>query len=534
MKLRLRLSELALGLLIAWGVALPAGAAERLNLRLGPFAQTVTLTDLEQFASTGNISPTLQLFAPILTPQVRQALNNRLQLDPTVAEQVIGDLFKSEAGRRAVDSLQSALPGLTVEQLQAGLYLAMRQANGLNILSVLRAIPQETVTVDLTQAIALVTQFNLPYLQTQAISPVLERELAVDAPPLRTNFDPAAPGDRGVQRRSMVLQDTQRQRTLPVDLYWSGESRGPLVVISPGLEANRSFLAYLADHLASHGFVVAAIEHPGGAYQRSTLPTRLEDVLPAREFVERPGDVRFLLDELAKLNGQPGELQGKLNTEQVSIIGHSLGGYTALALGGAEVDLEHLRRFCQRQNPIQYAPADWLQCAAVNLPGDGLNLRDRRIAQAIVLNPVVGELFGNGGLKQVAVPTLVLASTEDSLTPVLRHQLQPFDQLPQPKYLVTAIGGTHLSVGDPAYLTGITAQNSPIRERRGEEVEPLRQLLRGVSLAFIEQLTPEAARYQPFLSPAYAQSFSRQGIVLRLNASLPPSLAPWLGAAAIF
>jgi predicted dienelactone hydrolase len=123
-------------------------------------------------------------------------------------------------------------------------------------------------------------------------------------------------------------------------------------------------------------------------------------------------------------------------------------------------------------------------------------------------NPLVGQLFGKTGIAQVATPVLMLAGTEDTITPALNNQLQPFNQLRSSKYLLTAIGGTHLSIGDPGNL-GITPNQSSVKERRGEETKPLRQLVQGVSLAFIEQLTSEAKTYQPFLTPAYAQSFSK-------------------------
>jgi predicted dienelactone hydrolase len=141
---------------------------------------------------------------------------------------------------------------------------------------------------------------------------------------------------------------------------------------------------------------------------------------------------------------------------------------------------------------------------------------------------VIGRLFGDRGLRQVETPVLMLAASDDTLTPVLSHQLQPFTQLRQPKWLLTAIGGTHLSVSDPATVLGATTQGTLVRERRGAEVDPLRRLLQGVSLAFVKQLTPEAEKYQPFLSSAYAQSYSSQNLALRLNDRLPSSLNFWL------
>jgi hypothetical protein len=137
-------------------------------------------------------------------------------------------------------------------------------------------------------------------------------------------------------------------------------------------------------------------------------------------------------------------------------------------------------------------------------------------------------LFGNNGLARVTIPTLILTGTEDAITPALDHQLRAFSQLGGRKYLVAAIGGTHLSVTDRANLNDAIARSTLVKERIGEEADPLRQLLRGVSLAFIKQLTPEAKTYQPFLTPAYAQSLSTPALPLRFSRELPPKMGTWL------
>ncbi|MEA5513777.1 dienelactone hydrolase, partial [Nodularia sp. UHCC 0506] len=89
----------------------------------------------------------------------------------------------------------------------------------------------------------------------------------------------------------------------------------------------------------------------------------------------------------------------------------------------------------------------------------------------------------------------------------------------------TAIGATHLSITDPAYPVSAAGI---VREKRGEETNSLRQLIRGVTLAFIKQDTPEAQIYQPFLTPAYAQSLSTAQLPLRFNSDLPKNIKPWL------
>lgn len=523
------------GLALALAGVLPGFAAERLNLRLGPFEQSIAVSDLEKFAKTGEVPSTLQLYSAVLTPEFRRALASRLRLDPNLGTQVVEDLLKSPSGRQVLNSIRQAAPELSLETLQAGFSLAARQADGLDAIGVIKAIPQESVTIDVTQAIGIASQLNLSYWKTQGIRSLLERSLNAGNSQFRASFDPSIAGKQSVQEDSLLFVDTARKRQLPVDFYWSAANpQAPLVVITPGFEANRKFLAYLARHLASHGLTVAAIEHPFLSRAGATPSVNPDRVIPASEFIDRPKDIQFLLDEFAKLNQQPGALQGKLNAQRVSVIGHSLGGYEALALAGAELRFDELREFCQTSGLLERVPADWLQCAAIARPEKRLSLRDPRVVQAIALNPAIGQIFGKSGLKSVATPTLILTSTDDTLAPAFSQQLQPFLQLPTPKYLLTAIGTTHLSVSDPGNFSGAIAQGTLVKERRGQEVEPLRRLLQGVSLAFIKQATSEAQTYQPFLSPEYARSLSRPDLPLRLNTELPENLTRWLSLAAMF
>ncbi len=512
-------------------VALPsASAAETITIRFGPYQQLVKVADLEEFANTGKLPSSLQGFSSIIPSQTRELLQRRLEIDPAVADKFTDELQKTSLGKRLITSLKAAVPGSSIESVQGAISLALRQVNGLSVVGFLQAYPQQNVTVDATKAISFAVEFNPNRLQSQAFGSLLAKELFIknqkDEFKTIRNFDPANIGKQTVDRQTITLQDKKRNRTIPVDIYSSraAQSQQPLVVISHGFGANRRNLGYLARHLASHGVSVAAIEHPGSnmtSISKAANTANLRKLISPQEFINRPKDISFLLDELAKINRQSGRLQGKLNTQQVSVIGHSLGGYTALAIVGGEVNIGQLQTFCNQSLNIASAAGDWLTCAAASLSEKKLNLEDKRIKSAIALNPMVGKLFGSRGLSKIKKPVLILSGTEDSLTPALTHQIQPFSKLGGPKYLLTAIGGTHLSISDGS---------APviIRERRGIEAKALRKLVQGVNLAFVKQLAPDAKKYQPFLTSAYAQSFSTSPIKLRLNSELPASIKPWL------
>ncbi|MBI4780399.1 MAG: alpha/beta hydrolase [Oscillatoriophycideae cyanobacterium NC_groundwater_1537_Pr4_S-0.65um_50_18] len=528
------LSALCIALSIGFAPA-PAQAAEQLLVRLGPLQQSVAIADLERFAKTGDVPSSLSLYTPLLTAEVRQLLDSSLQLEPNVGDKLVEDLLHSSAGERFLNTLQAAMPKTTTVELKSALAQAALRPEGMSLLGVLRSFPSKTLLIDATSAIALVSQMNLPAWQSQTLSGVLDRELTVASKPQRQSFDPTQTGPYWVWKQSLTLRDYERDRTIPVDLYWSRKTQGSLVVISHGFGADRRFLSYLAHHLTSYGLTVVALEHPASnvAWLTSAKLDQPNNILPASEFVDRPKDVSFVLDRLSRLNRFSDRLRGKFNTHQVSLIGHSLGGYTALALAGAPLSLKSLRQFCDDPNPMAFSPADLLQCNAADLPDSEVKLRDERIVQAIVLNPIIGRLFDEASLAQVTIPMLMLAGTEDAITPAVSQQFIPFTKLKNDKLLLTAIGASHLSVGDPSNLNRAITQSIFVRERPDQQTEALRELLKAISLAFIEQMTPQAKRYAPFLTSGYAQSFSTPDLKLRLNANLPPNFSNWLKMAAL-
>ena len=529
-----RVVSLGVGLVAL--AAAPGLAAERVVVKVGPLSQSIELSDLETFARTGEVPEGLRLYQRFLSPSLQQTLQQQLDLDPRMSDHIIEDVLRSANGELLLSTLSQVAPNMTMPQLQAAIRLAASQADGLSVLSVLRAVPQETLEVDISAAIALMTQFNFSTIENRSLSGLLAQELLVDNPaPLPSDIEPSVRGEEAVYQRSLTFRDIDRQRVIPVEIYWTSETRGPLVVLSHGFGADRYFLDYIAQHLASNGLTVASVEHPGSNLQALVnLPVDPEIVdtpsrlLPASEFLDRPRDVTFVLDRLERLTARTSIYSERFNTQDVTVIGHSLGGYTGLALAGAKLDLRSLQGFCENIQPLGVSPADWLQCAAVDLEEQQADLSDDRITQVMAMNTLTGKLFGDAGLSEITVPTLLLTGTQDSVTPTLDQQLSAFTQLSGEKYLLAVIGGTHLSVGDPGNVNPALTELPFMAELRVDETTQLRQLLRGVAFSFVQQRTGEAADYQPFLSSAYVQSFSTETLPLRLVEVLPSSVRSWL------
>jgi dienelactone hydrolase len=115
----------------------------------------------------------------------------------------------------------------------------------------------------------------------------------------------------------------------------------PLVVLSPGFTNSRSVLTALAEDLASHGYVVAGIDHTYESFA-TAFPDGRVTTCRAREtrrrgtgFWEkvvagRAADVCFVLGELTGTHpAWPGA--GLIDPSRMAMAGHSAGGAAAIA-----------------------------------------------------------------------------------------------------------------------------------------------------------------------------------------------------------
>lgn len=109
--------------------------------------------------------------------------------------------------------------------------------------------------------------------------------------------------------------------------YPAEEGPYPLVVHVHGFTSNHRNGAYLARHLASHGYVVVAVDHPLTYMFAPGDPN-------ARDVINQPGDVSFLIDVLSM---RPEEvdpaLVAKVDGDRIGVMGISLGGLTATLAG---------------------------------------------------------------------------------------------------------------------------------------------------------------------------------------------------------
>jgi len=117
----------------------------------------------------------------------------------------------------------------------------------------------------------------------------------------------------------------------------------PLVLFSHGFGGHRRQTSHFCIHLASHGYVVASVDHAGNTVaDMLALFQRIQSGFDAADLADeleayaahRPGDARFVLDRV--LAGDVGAAFATVDPGRVGMAGHSFGGWTTLALADAD------------------------------------------------------------------------------------------------------------------------------------------------------------------------------------------------------
>lgn len=127
--------------------------------------------------------------------------------------------------------------------------------------------------------------------------------------------------------------------------YARSAKQSSVLIFSPGGGMVREVYAAQFEDLASHGYVVAAIQHPYDAIvtlfpdgkqiayseQRWPKPPSLEGEANLNQLEWTANDIRFVLDELTRANlaGSSAPFAGYLDLAHIGAFGHSFGGIAA-------------------------------------------------------------------------------------------------------------------------------------------------------------------------------------------------------------
>jgi EmrB/QacA subfamily drug resistance transporter len=209
----------------------------------------------------------------------------------------------------------------------------------------------------------------------------------------------------------------------------------PVVLFSTGYGLERQLYTGLVSDLASHGYIVVAIDHPHDA-NIVAFPDghtiSIGNVGPAPDAITkaltvRIADTRYVLDTLARLNRQDGAspLSGMFDLDHVGMFGHSLGGAAAA----------------------------------------GTMLTDRRIRGGLDMD---GRLFGKVATTGLKQPFMLFAAdpgfrSNPNLAKFWKH-------LTGPRYAVDFTGAAHLAFTDLVFLVPQLARTNKVAQA---QLQPL-------------------------------------------------------------
>ena len=199
----------------------------------------------------------------------------------------------------------------------------------------------------------------------------------------------------------------------------------PLVVWSHGAYLYRQTNVYLAEHLASQGFVVVAGNHEDNW---GTFPAP-----NVTSYISRPADISAWIDFAEKQTAAGSELAGLIDTEHIALGGHSFGGYTALAIVGARLnptwylDVVCANNVLAEDDPLNDCSAlekelpKLAALAGLDAVPEGLwpSWQDSRVDAIFLLAP--SSVFGPEGSATVTIPTMSLTGSADPMQDAALH-----------------------------------------------------------------------------------------------------------------
>ena len=536
----MRIFKLALAIAVAGGglIALKprsTTAAEKITFPLSILGEfQLSVDDLAVYAQDGTITPEFAYYANRLDEktlgQLRQILQTSFAVEPITVYRVTNMPMGEDFLRRLGKIIYTHPERNGLYAIRAALIQASGEPEGLTVINFLRHFPTEEIQLNTDSIFAIVKEaenfFQYKDTTVKAIANQAEREITDDAKLNLANLpDIQQPGKYQVNKTTKTFSVTGLRQTetgfvgtydLNVDLYLPKELDGaaPLAILAHGLGSERSDFDYLAQHLASHGYIVAIPEHAGsnGEYKEAYLRGEVSvDVSPI-EFYSRPRDITYLLDGLE----QDSNYQKAIDWSQIGVLGHSFGGTTVLLSSGAPLNLSRVKDVCQ-EDRFTLNTSLFLQCRASNLPPGNYDLQDPRIKAVVALNPVTSSVIGVESMSQIDIPTLIVGGTMDFVSPYIEEQVHPFLWLTtRHKYLATMVNGSHFSSISEANIAGVNEFLTGFHPKLG------RNYLKTLSLAFFEAHVRELPEYQSYLTAAYAQNISNPKLPLHLIQSLTP------------
>lgn len=215
--------------------------------------------------------------------------------------------------------------------------------------------------------------------------------------------------------------------------------RHPLVVLSHGFGGNWNNQAWLAVELVRQGYVVAAPNHPG-------TTSRDQNIEVGRELWQRPRDLSQVIDWLSN----DSIWSSLLSPDRVAVVGHSLGGWTAIEIAGGRLDAVRTAADCAQRAALASCKV-YQKLGAGQDPASraalGQDLHDARVKAVVSLDLGLARGFDPASLAAIDAKVLVIAAGTDTAgIPASLESHYLADQLP-------AASTRYIEIADAAHFS---------------------------------------------------------------------------------
>lgn len=188
--------------------------------------------------------------------------------------------------------------------------------------------------------------------------------------------------------------------------------RHPMLVLFHGTSGNTRSIAWLSSALAAHGYIVVSANHPGSTSLQVTQESLIETWSQAE-------DGSFLINSVLASE----EFAPFIDADRIGSIGFSLGGYSALAIAGARLDIRKLQEFCRtspEEETCKLFP-DALYGPQVSGYPQNRSVLDPRVSAVVTLAPGFVPALAEDSIASMKIPVLIVAGTKDEMLPVEHH-----------------------------------------------------------------------------------------------------------------
>lgn len=272
----------------------------------------------------------------------------------------------------------------------------------------------------------------------------------------------------------------------------SSPAKFPLIVISHGTGGSGPSMAWLGTELARHGYIAAAVNHPGNnageAYTAEGFST----------WWERARDLSVVIDSMLA----DAKFGKRLDPHRIGAAGFSLGGYTMIEIAGGVTDPAAFNAFCAsaKADGICKSPPEFPTLLedfdrlsrtdpafqnALHHAGD--SYRDPRVRAVFAMAPALGPAFRSASLATIAIPVGIVAGQADANVPIASSA----------RYFAAHIPRAHLTifpgnVGHYVFLdscTDVGRQSRPMlcRDASGVDRDDIHRRTTAMAVEFFDR-----------------------------------------------